>query len=181
MDWDDISNAALKMFRVWVGGGELEWAKECWGHFEKSGLAVEESWLEYNASLLRLVTLARIYEEFSGLAWDENPETPVGYLAEDLEIDSVALGILAARVLPEDLDDAREDYELREMALTAATNAQRKEIHACLCAAYGGEIALYSRMSRTHPTSDTDESDAEEFRVTAGNCQALEYVQNKFN
>ncbi len=27
VNWDDISDAASKMFRVWLGGGELEWAE----------------------------------------------------------------------------------------------------------------------------------------------------------
>src|SRR4051794_12458933 len=96
VSWEDLEPAAGKMFKVWVGGGELEWAKECWQHFAAKGLTDSANVIEDTASRLRLVALARIYEEFCGLAWDENPETPVDYLAEDLELDSVALGILAA-------------------------------------------------------------------------------------
>lgn len=178
--WDEVSSAAASMFRVWRDGGELEWAEECWGHFQKVGLADEDTVLSRTSSLIRLVTLARIYEEFAGFAWEESSETPVDFLAEHLKIDRVALGIIGARAEPKEFDDNFDDdeYQLYETALRAASNAQRKDIHLCLCAAYGGEIMLYSRMSRTHPSAFEDGNG--EFEVTSGNCQALQYVQNGF-
>jgi len=69
--WDDIDSQASDMFKVWLCGGELEWAEECWRFFQKAGLADCEPWIEHTRSLLRLVTLARIYQEFSGFKWDE--------------------------------------------------------------------------------------------------------------
>ncbi len=75
--WEEIEEAASKMFRVWVDGGDLEWAREVWGHLCAAALASRQTLLEETAAKLRLVTLARIYEEFCGLAWDENPETPL--------------------------------------------------------------------------------------------------------
>ncbi len=178
--WNDVSSAAGRMFRIWGAGGELEWAEECWGHFQKAGIAGQVSDIARTSSLLRLVTLARIYEEFSGFAWEENPETPIDYFAENLNIDPVALGILAARATSDSFDDTCDEdgSQLRELALTFVSDAQRKEIYACLCAAYGDDIQLFSRMSRTHPSSDRDSFD--EFEVTAGNCQGLQYVQNGF-
>jgi hypothetical protein len=188
VSWADVSSAAARMFKVWGSGGELAWAEECWGHFQKAGLAGDETVIQRTATLLRLVTLARIYQEFCGYAWEENSDAPIDFLAENLDINPVALGILAARVAPDAFDEdySEDEYDLREFALTLATNAQRKEIHAALCAAYGDEIMLYSRMSRTYPSKD-DEGHKEvglgsvgEFLVTAGNCQALHYVQSGF-
>lgn|GEM_PF-1169996 len=175
--WDDIDSQASDMFKVWLCGGELEWAEECWRFFQKAGLADCEPWIEHTRSLLRLVTLARIYQEFSGFKWDENPETEVDYLAEDLEIDSIALGILAAKAFPDGFNDAEGEYDLNQSALIAATDDLRAEIFQCLVKAYGDEVALYSRMCRTN--SDT-EIDGEDFTVTSGNCRALEYVMNSF-
>jgi hypothetical protein len=43
-----------------------------------------------------MVTLAKSYQEFCGLAWDEDPETPIGYLTEELHIAPVAIGVLAS-------------------------------------------------------------------------------------
>jgi hypothetical protein len=167
------------MFHVWCGDGEIKWVEECWRHLGEAGLTGNATPLEATATLLRLVTLARVYEEFCGLAWDENPETPVDYLAEDLEIDALALGILAAQAAPDSFDDVAEDYELREAALLAATEAQRQEIFDCLSRAYGGDVQLYSRISRTNRSAD-DESDGDEFDVTGANATALSYVTNGF-
>ena len=77
VQWEDVKDAASKMFNVWVFGGELEWAQECWTHFAASGLTENSSVIEYVAAQLRLLTLARNYEEFCVLAWDENPDTPI--------------------------------------------------------------------------------------------------------
>jgi hypothetical protein len=75
--WEDVSAAAAGMFNVWFGGSELEWAKECWSHFTKAGLTGNLSILEDTESRMRLLTLARIYHEFSWIAWEEDPETPI--------------------------------------------------------------------------------------------------------
>ncbi len=182
IDWDDISGTASKMFDVWVSGGELEWARECWNHFDAAGLVSQETSFENTRSLLRLVTLAKIYQEFSGAAWEEYPETPLDYLAEDLELDPVAIGILAARAEPDDSCWEGDDYELRDYALTVVTNSMRKEIYACLRKAYGGDVGLYSRMFQTHKAEENfDEEDgAEEFEVTGTNVRALDFVMSGF-
>jgi hypothetical protein len=56
------------MFNVWIDGTELKWAKEAWKHLAKAGLTEATTILEITATKLRLVTLARIYHEFCGLA-----------------------------------------------------------------------------------------------------------------
>ena len=177
--WEEISSEASKIFHVWCGDGEIRWVEECWGHFGEADLTGNGTPLEATATMLRLVSLARIYEEFCGLAWDENPETPISYLAEHLEFDALALGILGAQASPDAFDDAEDEYELRDAALTAASDAQREEIFDCLSKAYGGDVLLYSRMSQTNQ-SDREESDGGEFEVTGSNCVALSFVTNGF-
>jgi len=177
VNWEDIEGSASNKFRVWVDGGELEWAEECWGHFKAKGLTGNSTILEQTATNLRLVTLARIYEEFAGLAWDENPEKGIDYLSENLEIDPVALGILANTAGATDFEDFYEDYDLREAALISATKAQRAEIFACLCAAYGGDVPLYSRMLRTNPSERVDVM----LDVTKGHCTSLQFVMDGFS
>jgi hypothetical protein len=177
--WEEVSKAASKMFNVWFGDGEIKWVEECWRHFGEAGLTGISTPLEATATLLRLVTLARVYEEFCGLAWDENPETPIHYLAEDLKLDALALGILGAVASPEVFDNAQDEYELREAALAAATEAQRQEIFDCLVKAYGSDIQLYSRMSQTNKQDQT-ESDYSEFEVIGPNALALSFVIKGF-
>lgn len=179
IEWSEIEDAASKMFAVWRDGSELVWAKECWTHFSAAGLTAANSEMERTAALLRLVALARIYHEFSGLAWDEDPGMPLDYLAGNLDIDPVALGILAGRTNKGDPEDAQDEHELRDVALATVTDAFRPEIFACLSKAYGNAIALYSRMWRTNPSAG-EIHDQDEFEVTGPNAAALEYVTHGF-
>lgn len=55
----------------------------------------------------------------------------------------------------------------------------RSEVHECLSEAYGSDMQLYSRMSKTNRIEDED-SDGEEFEVTGSNSVALSYVMNGF-
>lgn len=177
--WEEIEEAASKMFSVWINGGELKWAREAWGHLRNADLASRQTLLDETQAKLRLVTLARIYQEFCGLAWDENPETPLDYLTEDLEIDPVAVGVLAAQTGSDELEESIDDYELLIVALTAVTNSQRQDIFQCLKKAYGDEIRLYGRFWYTRPGL-TEDNEGDEFEVTIPNSAALEYVRNGF-
>lgn len=177
--WNEVRDAASRMFYVWDCGGELAWAEEAWAHLYEAGLANDGSILEHTAAKLRLVTLARVYEEFSGLAWDENPETPLDYLAEDLDIDNLALGILAASA-GGDFEDTADEYELRELALLAVTNRQRREVFECLSAAYGGAINLYTRLWKTRSPDQGEDCDGEEFEPTPRKANAMHFVTSGF-
>ena len=179
IQWQEVEDAASKMFAVWSGGSELAWAKECWGHLSQAVLTGNSTVMETTASYLRLVALARIYGEFCGCAWDENPETDAHTLAEDLEIDLVALGILAAATGRDDFDEAGDDYELREAALLTVTDSMRGEIFACLAKACGDEVKLYSRMAQTKRSPDDDDG-GDEFEVTGPNSAAYGFVTEGF-
>jgi len=162
--WEDVESGATKMFNVWVDGTELEWAKEAWSHLTAAGLVGARTTLDMTAANLRVVTLALIYQEFCGFAWDERPETPVHYLAEDLEIDPVALGILAAKADRDEFEEFTDDYRLREAALLAVTNSQRQEIF----------------LWHTRSLVAEENAEGNEFEVTGANSYALEYVRNGF-
>lgn len=177
--WRDVEKAAAKMFHVWVGDGEIIWVRECWLYFDKAGLTNSATALDRTLTYLRLVTLACVYEEFCGLAWDENPGTPIDYLAEDLEIDPVALGVLAAKISPDNFDELTDEHELLNEALRIVTEFQRKEIFDCLSKAYGSDVQLYSRISRTKQSAD-DEDDDEIFRETYSNSITLNFIMNGF-
>ena len=177
--WEDVSEAAAAMFHVWQGGGELAWAEECWQHLTAAGLTPAGTVLETTATCLRLVELARIYEAFSGLAWDENPHTPVTLLAENLAIDPLALGIIAAASTSESFAACVDPYELYQSTLHAAAGARRAEIFQCLVEAYDGEINLYSRLSKTNQAPDA-EDDEDALEPTFPNVDAFAYVQNGF-
>ncbi len=176
-----MEQAAAKMFNVWVDGHELDWAKEAWGHLHPDGVEDGATILEITVAQLHLVALAQIYQEFCGLAWEEDPETPLDYLAENLEINPLALGILAAKGKADQFDDALDECELREAALLAATRSQQGEIFECLKAAYGSDVKLYTRLWHTRSIASEKDSEGEEFAVAPANGAALNYVMNGFH
>jgi hypothetical protein len=179
ISWDEVADAATTMFRVWASGGELEWAKECWMHFEKAGLTSGADVVETTKSYLRLVALAHIYEEFSSYMWDENPGTTLSDLAEDLEINAIALGVIASRDPGFECDRIDDDGTLHEHVLAAVIDQLRPEIHCCLIEAYGGEGALYSRMAKTTENTESGNS-FEEFSPTGPHVRAWSFVSNAF-
>ena len=111
IDWDWVSDAAESIFNVWYIGSELDWAKEAWDYFGKAGLNQASSVLDRTKINLRLLALGRIYHEFCGCAWDENPDTPIDVLAESFDISPIALGILAANAGLEDFGDEDRGLE----------------------------------------------------------------------
>jgi hypothetical protein len=180
--WEEVRIAAEEMFTVWEDGAELEWAEEAWQHLYAAGLVGGESALETTASNLRLVTLARVYQEFCGLVWDVNPDTPIAYLAENLEIDPVALGILAAMQGVNQFEECADELALHEAALIAASDGQRIDIADCLKKAYGGDAALYSRLwhTRSADADAEDDGEGDENADSSANSFGLNYVMNGF-
>lgn len=184
--WAEVSDAARRMFNVWDGVGELDWAREAWGHLYEAGLISDEGPVEITATNLRLVTLALVYEEFCDAAWDEYVGSGASTLSEELVIDSVALGALAAQADKDFFREAFDESELHEAALMAVSNIQREEIYRCLKSACGGDVGLYARLHQTHPRSNGtvgmgDEFGDDCFDVTGANMDALMFVENGFN
>ena len=48
--WDEVEDAAAKMFNIWVDGNELKWAKEAWRHLAAAGLTGATTILEITAT-----------------------------------------------------------------------------------------------------------------------------------
>lgn len=177
IEWDEIEYEASMIFKVWPDGGELAWAEEAWQHLRAGGLTETPTELDYTQVRLRLVMLGRIYEEFCGVAWNKNPQTPPDELTESLEIDPVALGILAATAGPEQFDEASDEYDLRDLSLIAATDQLRRGIFECLRSACGDENGLCQRMWRTRHASGQQDEDAESGQP---NAASVNYVRNGF-
>lgn len=185
VSWGDVAAAASSMFRVWAFGGEQDWVEECWGHFKKDGLTSADDMLEETKTRLRLLALAKIYEEFSGLMWDENPDTPINFLTDHLELDGTALGILAALDSEFDGSGIKDANGLREYALTTVSHSLRPEIFGCLADAYGGDNALFLRMAQTikDPKDDDEDDDGDllpHFSSAVRPSAAWSFVSNCF-
>lgn len=173
--WDEIESAAAGMFDIWTSGGDLAFAREAWEHLRAAGLADDDTPALATQARLRLIALYRIYEGFCLAKWNENPDTPIAFLAEDLQIDRLALGLLAAPHMHPGDWLAVDEFEMYEVALAAAVKALRPEVLDCLKKAYGGDSALYQRLSRTR--SNNDEYDDRDWDIEGGDVDGYAYVK----
>jgi len=178
--WEEVEEAAAGMFRVWTSCGDLDFAKEAWGHLETAGLTNDDDIVSKTQSCLMLVALCRIYLAFSKAKWDEDPDTPIMFLAEDLYIDQVALGLLAAPNFPRHGHNPPgfEPLDLYENALLAATIMLEPQVFACLRRAYGGDMGLYTRLCRTR--SNNQEHDGDDFDITSPNMDAYDFLKHRY-
>ena len=64
--WEEVEDAAAKMFSISVDGNELKWAREAWRSLAAASLAGGGTILEITETKLRLVTLA--HESTTNLA-----------------------------------------------------------------------------------------------------------------
>lgn len=176
VEWDEISDAASGIFNIWTSGGDLDFAKESWSHLAAGELTSDDCVYDLTRTLLRLIALRLVYGEFCAAKWDEQSEPPISYLVEDLEIDSLALGLIAGDYLAPG-SELGDPFSLRAAALEVAVERLKPEVFSCLLNAYGGPIELYSRLSRTSASVDAND-DSGDGATVAGDCAALDFIRN---
>lgn len=83
--WFDVEPLATRIFDLWVGGGDLEWARTAWAILGEQGLtfAGSEDTLEEESRIrVRMLTLGVLYHEFASRAWQEG-NVDIGYWIEE--------------------------------------------------------------------------------------------------
>jgi hypothetical protein len=181
LTWIDIEPRASTMFNIWNSGGDLDFAKEAWGHLISAGLAGESGPADETRSLLRLLVLRKICGEFSCVKWEEG--TGDEWCEVDIELDPVALGVLAGEYLKGEAFAYSEERELKSAAIVAVTDALLPEVVRCLLKAYGGTQGLYARLcgiagNGEGTGEDEDEDDPTDYEAIGNNLVAFEYVDN---
>ncbi len=71
LTWDEVSSFASGKFDVWANNAGTLWAEKAWNMIIKAGLADYEDEIERHIVVVRLLTLAVMYNEFCDLVWDE--------------------------------------------------------------------------------------------------------------
>lgn len=110
-EWEDIEKFASELFHVWMGGGDLEWAKTAWEALTQAGMTTYTSEVERTVCMVRLIALSALYREFCVRAFDEGSsgewQEVVGseLLGNYPQLDAFTLGQLAER-LQIDVDNA---------------------------------------------------------------------------
>lgn len=180
VDWTVFTGAADRVFNVWSGHPELEWAKTAWSHLRNHDLTRYSNERERHIVLLRFLTLGGVYRDFCQLAWDESVDKDYAYWAEPLKLDE---GILAR--LHEELEEGHSLDELRSWeAWESIVESQRPVVVAAIMNGFGGEIDLIRSLwnSKDHEDFDADDDPfdlepiAPGLSVARGRVRAMEWI-----
>ncbi|MBW9173378.1 hypothetical protein [Clostridium estertheticum] len=68
--WEEISEYVSGLFNVW-DDNDIKWGKAVWKAISNNGLASYSNEIERHTVVIRLMTLATIYNEFHDLVFDE--------------------------------------------------------------------------------------------------------------
>ena len=99
VEWEDLGSLRQELFRVWVSGGDSEWAETAWRRLAGAGLTDYVDEKERRAVLIRFFTLACIYNSFCIEVFEE------GYDFQDL-----SYNVDVSDLLPvDDSDDSTLD------------------------------------------------------------------------
>ena len=71
LSWEEIEDDARNLFRVWVTGSEVEWARRAWVILQNERLIAYDTALGLTRVQVRLLTLAVFYWDFCQLAHEE--------------------------------------------------------------------------------------------------------------
>lgn len=179
--WGDVRDAAIDSFRVWVGSGDIDWARVAWEHLVGAGFANYRSELERTRVCLRFLALPSMYRDWCAVACEETQEDDFTYWAEELEIHPFHLGqLVGADVDPFEwttFDSAEADV-LQELVYHV-----RSEVVKVLLQGFGGPEALFLSLYRSCQSNDEEDAAADEDSdwsvlndTTVGNLRGYEWI-----
>jgi hypothetical protein len=183
-NWEEFEDAAGGIFKVWVDGRELAWAKQAWLKLAESGLTDYSTERERTEVCIRLMTLGVIYLDFCYHAWEEDGYPDFSGWAAVLEIQPFQIGRLIEAAHASDfveLEPRAEEAEFLADAFLTLTDSERPRIHSALCASKPkGFITVYRDLHQTRRIPSEDSGD-DPWEVTPGNSSAFEFVENGFD
>jgi hypothetical protein len=176
--WEEIEDNARNLFRVWVTGSEVEWARRAWVILEDEKLTACDTALGLTRVQVRLLTLAVFYWDFCQLAHEEFwEETDLWLRATE---DAGVSGFRVAQLVDEKFEESEfdsDDSDLLQCALIKLIEQERPVIARALIKGFGSEVKLLEAMetSTTCPAGD-DPEDAEDGTMLDPDRAALTLV-----
>lgn len=160
VEWEDLGSLRQELFRVWVSGGDREWAETAWRRLAGAGLTdyVDEN--EHRVVLIRFFTLACIYNSFCIEVFEEGYDfQDLSYSVEVSDLlpveaseDSAVDGGLDSTVEQRENGDESSDGDESEdddqpyESLRALVEVEHPKLVAALTKAFGGEWPLFGYM-----------------------------------
>jgi len=178
VEWEDVSAAAERIFRVWASdtGKELDWANSAWIALGRASLTSYKGGVEQTIVLVRFMTLGVIFRDFCELAREEPRDVDITDWAESLEISPVRVGQALG---PHYLEDSDDPIKLGT-ALMALIDQCRPGVFKVLVKALGNESSLFLSLWRASEGGAIDgpEENADSVlnEVTPEKMKAFEWI-----
>ena len=177
LEWKEVEYAAEQIFDQWGGEHILRWVEEAWGHLKTAELTESGSLLELTQAQLRLIVLAELVGSYRKYALGESSDDVTWYSAEHLDIDQLALGILAGR--SSDILNDSDDSTLLAEALDQVVADLKPTVVSCLTSAFGEAHGLHKSLWNAVTGSDDPDTD-EAFEPAADQLSAYAHVEQGF-
>ncbi len=172
-----MEDAAKTIFNVWSGQPELKFAETAWKHLEQIGLANYDTPLEETRVKIRLMALSCVYLDFCAAAKDEENLPEFSDWSDALGIELFRVAQLVG-TKDTDCNEAQDDCEFRDRALTVLADRCRLEIHRALVRGYGDANKLYSAL--WHSCEDEPEVGGQQWEMAGANSIAYGFVTEGF-
>ena len=165
--WEEIEHDARNLFRVWVSGSEVEWARQSWLILEQEKLTAYDNALGLTTVQIRLLTLAVFYWDFCQLAHEEFwEETDLWLRATE---DAGVSGFRVAQLVDEQFEESEfesSDSDLLQCALIKLIEDHRPMLTHALIKGFGSEMKLLEAMEASiAPAGDADDPEDAEHRT----------------
>jgi hypothetical protein len=158
VQWDEVSENANSLFRVWTDGRELQWAKKSWQALSKRGLTSYANQVERTFVIIRFIALADIYRNFCDLAFDEAHEPEYMVWADEMNLEAFRV---AQCIGPQfRCDEGSDTEDLFDQALCELVEGSKKVIYGALKAEFGDDSLLFVSLWNT-VEREKDEDDIE--------------------
>lgn len=156
VEWEDIEHGVPKFVHVWDACGGIAWMKEAWRRLEARGLTrYDGTGLGRTRVLIRLLSLAHLYWDFTYTAFDEGTRIGMEFHEALSQLDIAPLFV--GQLLGPDAY-AEDGYGRPDMAAACweLSYGERSDLVRALLDVFQGEALLFVSLWRSSECYDED-------------------------
>jgi hypothetical protein len=177
VEWEEISDMAESLFRVWTDGREMEWAKKSWRALCRDKLTSYKDKVEKTGAMIKLIALADIYRGFCRQAFDESYDPEYAVWAREVNLNAFRV---AQCVGPQfERDEEADDNRLLDWALSHLIEEARPALYEVLKAEFGDDSLLFVSLWST-ADYERNENGCDDGEVRASEHREIDWAEDAY-
>ncbi|MHB1421389.1 MAG: hypothetical protein ACYCX4_17710 [Bacillota bacterium] len=154
LGWEDICEFASGKFDVWANNAGQLWAEKAWNKLVKNGLAAYENEIQRHIVIIRILTLAVLYNEFCDLVWNEYFDNSMVSSSDWLNNDEFFHPIRVWQLVGKDFygDEKIHDIDTDDLlneAILELIDKQRNIVYEASNKGFGNDLELFFSLLLT--------------------------------